>query len=151
MGTRPQRALLVASAGGHWVQLRRVVPAFEGAELVYISTSAACREQVGSARFYPVRDANHHQPFGCIHLAIQLFFIMLAERPDVVFSTGAAPGCIGILIGRLVGARTIWLDSIANVERLSLSGRLIRRVAGLVLTQWPELADDRVEYAGAVL
>jgi len=76
---------------------------------------------------------------------------VVRERPAGVFSTGAAPGCFAILVGRLLGARTIWLDSIALSERLSLSGRLWRRVAGLCLTQWPQVSERGVEYAGDVL
>ena len=70
---------------------------------------------------------------------------------DVVLSTGAAPGYFAILFGRLVGARTIWLDSIANVEQVSMSGQMVRRHADLWLTQWPHLAhEDGPECAGRV-
>jgi len=151
MALLEQKVLLVASAGGHWVQLRRVVRAFEGAQLSYVTTDPGYRDEVGDAPFYIVRDANRRKPLECIQLAMQLAHILLSERPQVVFSTGAAPGCLAILFGRLLGARTIWLDSIANVDRLSLSARLILPFAGLVLTQWPTLQTKSVEYAGAVL
>ena len=69
-----------------------------------------------------------------------------------VVSTGAAPGYVAIAIGRRFGARTLWLDSIANVEQLSLSGERAIRHADLVLTQWPHLArEGQVEYRGSVL
>jgi hypothetical protein len=49
-------------------------------------------------------------------------------------------------------ARTIWIDSIANVERLSSSGAQARRVADVWLTQWEHLArPEGPEYWGAVL
>ena len=51
-----------------------------------------------------------------------------------------------------MGARTIWLDSIANVEELSMSGSWIGRSADLWLTQWPHLArPEGPHYAGSVL
>ena len=43
------------------------------------------------------------------------------------------------------------LDSVANVDELSLSGRLASETADLCLTQWPQLAGGRVKYVGAVL
>jgi hypothetical protein len=56
-----------------------------------------------------------------------------------------------VILGRLLGARTIWLDSIANAERISLSGRLVRPFASVWLTQWEHLArGTRPEYAGQV-
>ena len=73
------------------------------------------------------------------------------ERPDAVVSTGAAPGCFAIIFGRLLGCRTVWLDSVANVEQMSMSGNMVRRYSQLWLTQWPHLAaEDGPEYAGKV-
>jgi UDP-N-acetylglucosamine:LPS N-acetylglucosamine transferase len=80
-----------------------------------------------------------------------MLFVVLRERPSVVVSTGAAPGYLAIRMGARIGARTIWIDSVANVEELSLSGRMASAVADLCLTQWPHLAGGRVRYLGAVL
>ena len=74
--------------------------------------------------------------------ALSLLWVLIRERPDVVISTGAAPGYFGIFFGRLMGARTIWLDSVANAEVLSLAGRKAGRLADLWLTQWPHLAKE---------
>jgi hypothetical protein len=81
---------------------------------------------VGNQRFYVIPDATRWDRWGVLRLAARIARILLQERPQVVVSTGAAPGCIALVLGRLLGARTIWLDSIANVERLSLAGRMVR-------------------------
>ena len=49
----------------------------------------------------------------------RLSWIVWTNKPDVVVSTGAAP-VIALLLGRMMGARTIWLDGVADVEQLSL-------------------------------
>jgi UDP-N-acetylglucosamine:LPS N-acetylglucosamine transferase len=99
-----------------------------------------------------VRDASRWTKFGLIVQAFQVFWLIVRLRPETVLSTGAAPGFFGLLFGKLLGARTIWLDSLANVEQVSLSGRLARRCADLWLTQWPHLAKpEGPHYAGAVL
>jgi hypothetical protein len=43
-------------------------------------------------------------------------------------------------MGKFLGAKTIWLDSIANVEHISMSGEKVRGFTDLWLTQWPHLA-----------
>lgn len=153
-GERERRAtkvLAVASGGGHWVQLLRVLPAFEGAELVFACAHPDCREDVPGRRVHVVTDANQWEKLRVIRLAFEMLGIVLRERPDVVFSTGAAPGFFALLFGRMIGARTIWLDSLANADQLSLSGRIVRPFAKLWLTQWPELArGEGPEYAGSV-
>jgi hypothetical protein len=66
---------------------------------------------------------------------------MLKTRPHVVITTGAAPGYFAIRMGRVLGARTLFLDSVANAEKLSLSAHLSQRHADLMLTQWPDVAE----------
>ena len=70
----------------------------------------------------------------------------------MIVTTGALPGVIGIALGRLIGARTLWIDSIANGEEMSQSGRRARMLATRCLSQWPEVAAaERVGYSGSVL
>jgi len=67
-------------------------------------------------------------------------------------TTGSAPGLLALRLARLLGMRTVWIDSVANVEELSLSGRKARRYADLWLTQWPHLAKEQgPEYRGSLL
>ena len=147
-----QRVLAVASAGGHWVQLMRLRPAFDGCDIAFVTTNAGYRADVGDARYYTVRDANRWDKIGLLRQLTKLAWVVLRERPDVVVTTGAAPGYFAIRLARLLGARTAWVDSIANAEELSLSGQMAGRHADLWLTQWPELAaPDGPHYSGAVL
>ncbi len=149
---RRRRVLLVASGGGHWVQLLRLRPAFEGCDVAYVCVRSEYALDVQGARFFAVNDATRWNKFGLALLALRMFVIVLRVRPDAVISTGAAPGYFALRLGKLLGARTLWLDSIANVERLSMTGTLVRRYADRWLTQWPHLAQaGGPEYAGSVL
>jgi len=149
---RRNKVLAVASSGGHWTQLLRVVPALTSFEIVYLTVLESYRLQVPDNRFYFVNDANRWNKLRLITLAIRVAWIIGKERPDVVVSTGAAPGYFALLFGRLFGARTIWIDSITNIERLSMSGSLVGRHADLWLTQWPHLArPEGPHFGGSVL
>lgn len=149
--SRPGKILAVASSGGHWAQLRRLAPSFAGHEVVYVTTDAGHWEEVAPARLYAVGDASRWNRWALLRSAARIGLIVLRERPRVVISTGAAPGYLAITFGALVGARTLWVDSIANVEELSLSGRMASRRADLCLTQWAHLAGDEIRFAGRVL
>jgi hypothetical protein len=150
-GRRSQRVLAVASSGGHWVQLRRMTPAFEDHDVAYLTTDAGHQSEVGGARFHVVNDANRWNKFALALCAAKVLWVVLRERPTVVISTGAAPGYLAIRFARMMGARTVWIDSVANVEELSMSGRMASETADLCLTQWPHLAEGRICYLGAVL
>ncbi|MCI0629918.1 MAG: hypothetical protein L0Y44_04610 [Phycisphaerales bacterium] len=153
------RILAVSSGGGHWVEMLRIVSAFEGADLAFATVNGDYRREVPRHRFYAVRDATRWNKLGLARLALGILKILLSERPDVVVTTGAAPGYFALRMGKWLGVKTIWLDSIANVDELSLSGQMAGRFADLWLTQWPHLATPHAagpsqripEYAGAVL
>jgi UDP-N-acetylglucosamine:LPS N-acetylglucosamine transferase len=142
------KVLAVGSAGGHWTQLMRLLPALDQHDVALISTM----DQGVGKRFYRVLDANQREKWAMVKMMIQVFLVVLRERPHVVISTGAAPGYMALRFGRLFGARTIWVDSFANVDQLSMAGRLAGPHADLWLTQWAHLAKPGgPEFIGAVI
>ncbi|OAB63404.1 glycosyl transferase [Leptolyngbya valderiana BDU 20041] len=124
------------------MQLLRLRPAFEGARVTYVSVRPAYASDVPGERFVSINDATRWDKVGLARMAFKLLVIMLRVRPNVVISTGAAPGYFAIRLGKVLGARTIWLDSIANVEEMSMTGMLVKDHATLWMTQWPHLADE---------
>ena len=139
MTNRKIRVLAAASTGGHWIQLKRLRPAFADAEIHYLTTNPQHAVEVRGP-LYAVEDANNQTHLRLLIMFLRVLWLVLRVRPDVVVSTGAAPGAAAIMLGKLAGARTIWVDSIANAEELSMSGRWVRHWTDLWLTQWPELA-----------
>jgi len=145
--TRRRRVLFVSSSGGHWVQLRRLRPAFEGWSPHYASTNPGYRSTVDPGeRFFAVPEATRWNKVRLVYQAVSVLWVVLRTRPDVVVSTGASPGFFALLFGRLLRRETIWVDSIANVDEMSLSGQQARRFATLWLTQWPHLAGPEGPY-----
>jgi len=130
----------------------RLRKALEGAKTVYVTTLPGYRHDIAPDDFYIVRDATRWDKVGLLVEAMQILRVLLRVKPHVVITTGAAPGYFAIRFGKLLGARTIWVDSIANVEELSLSGKKAGRYADLWLTQWPHLArPGGPYYYGSVL
>ena len=150
---KPRKILAIASGGGHWVQMRRIMPAFEGFDVAYASVDPSSAADVPGRTFYVIQNVTRRDRLGFAVLITQLARILIRERPDIVITTGAAPGFIALgMTKALLRAKTIWVDSIANAERLSSSGARARRVADVWLTQWEHLAGPGgPDYWGAVL
>lgn len=145
--------MVATSDGGHWVQMRRILPAFSGFELVCVGTEPRADPDLGAVRYYAVRNVSRANAHALPVLVWQLARAIRRERPDAVVTTGAGPGLIALALARyLAGSRTVWIDSIANTERMSLSGRMAGRVADAWLVQWEHLArPEGPHYWGAVL
>ena len=151
--SRQHRILAVASAGGHWVQLGRISEAFADSDTLYVTTTAGETAPSGDRPVVKIADGSRKEPFRLLLTGMQLAILMLRFRPDAIITTGAAPGYVALRLGKLRGCRTVWLDSIANAEEISMSGRLARPYADLWLTQWDKLASTTpgLEYWGQVL
>ena len=137
---RRRRVLAIASAGGHWIQLLRLMPAFSRHDVTFASTRDWCAADCGNAPFVCVPDASRWNKVKLAWSLLSVAWLLVRLRPDVIVTTGAAPGFFALRLGRLFGARTVWVDSMANAEKLSLSGQGAGRHASLWLTQWPHLA-----------
>lgn len=145
---------LAASAGGHTSQLLKLTDSWNGYDTFYVTTTEVVKDKLGKfGNVYVVGECNREYPIRVVRVFLRCVRIIFKEKPDVVISTGAAAGCMLCFLGKMLGARVIWVDSITNVKRISLSGRMTRFIADLFLVQWPELAQKykNVEYVGEVV
>lgn len=148
------RICLAASAGGHISQLLKLAECWNGYETFCVTTTDVVRNKLNKlGEVYVVGECNRQHPLRVIAVFLRCLCIVFKERPDVVISTGAAAGCMLCFLGKMFGAKVVWIDSITNVERISLSGRMVRYVADLFLVQWPELTSryKKVEFVGTLV
>ena len=133
--------------------MRRILPAFEGLEVAFASVYPDYENDVPGHRFYSFPDFSRFNIVPIFKLVPTLTAILLKERPHIVITTGSAPALIALAIARvLFRSKTIWIDSIANTEKLSSSGRAAKYVANIWLTQWEHLAGPKgPKYWGAVV
>jgi UDP-N-acetylglucosamine:LPS N-acetylglucosamine transferase len=148
------KALLVCSPGGHLQQMLALEPAWSGAERVWVTLPGA---DVG----YLLADeqvtlANGPTNRSIVNLVrnIGLAWRLLRRvRPDAILSTGAGLAVPFFLVGKLLGVRLVYVESVTRTESISLSGRLVYWLADRFFVQWPAVAKRyrRAEYAGSVL
>jgi len=160
-GTRPIRVLAICSGGGHWVELRRLRRAFEGCDVTWCTTHPDYRNELmadvpeGSPapKFFAVLEANRWRKLNMVGQFLGVIWVLLRVRPEAIVTTGSSPGFFAVCLGKLVlRARTVWVQSIADTEGMSTSGRLAGRFSDLWLTQWAHLATpDGPHYRGSVI
>ncbi len=147
----PKRILAIASGGGHFVQLLRLRPAWQGHDVTYATVHAASASDVAPARLLTFRDVSRADWWRLPLALWDIAGILLRVRPQVIITTGALPPLLALGLARPFGVRTLWVDSIANSEVLSDSGRHAAKVATQVITQWRDLAIPSVDHWGSVL
>ncbi|WP_416068167.1 glucuronosyltransferase [Rhizobium sp. ZK1] len=147
-----RKILAVSSGGGHWDELIALRGAFDEADVVFATTIPELLQKYSITDGYCLPDCNRNDVWMSVRCFFSAFSLVFRSRADVVISTGAAPGLFCLLAARIMGKKTIWIDSIANAEELSMSGKLAGFVATTWLTQWQHLArPSGPHFAGAVL
>lgn len=144
----------MASAGGHLLQLVQLRNLWSDEERHWVTFDKAdarsllAGEQVVWA-FYPTNRSLTNLMRNSL-LAIK---IVRQLRPRAVVTTGAGIAVPFCYVGRLFGARIIFVESLARVTEPSLTARLVHPVAHRFFVQWPTLRDRfrKAEYEGSLL
>ena len=133
--------------------MNRLLPAFVSDDLHFASTEASYQQVNPSHPFTHIPEASRNSSyFAILKQALCVFKLVASIRPDVIVSTGASVGFFALLFGKKLGAKTIWVDSIANVDSISMSGEKAKKHADLFITQWQHLAQgERPAWYGAVI
>ena len=143
-----------ASSGGHMTELMALLehqrewpvsPSF------YVSTldlSGSIAEPASNT--WHIGECDRRRPLSALLVIFRSIRIIRGSRPDCIVTTGSLPLALFCLVAKLHGSKVVWIDSVSQIGRLSLSGRLIRPFADLFFVQWPELESryPGVRYAG---
>lgn len=143
---------IVCSYGGHLTELRFLSEAFEGHETFFI-TYENFRTRDLDRRKYLLSSIDT-SPWRMAKAFYRIGNILLRERPDAVISTGSEIAIPAFVWARIVGAKTIYIESWCRVRALSKTGKIVYPLSDLFLVQWPELAEKnsgKLRYEGTVL
>lgn len=145
---------LVASSGGHLMQLFSLRSFWQNYERIWVSFE---REEAKSLlEGETVIGAYHPTNRNLVNFLRNLWLawvLLRRERPQAVLSTGAGVAVPFLLVGRILGMKTVYIESLARIHDLSLSGKLVYFFVHHFFVQWEELTKcyPRAVYGGRVL
>jgi beta-1,4-N-acetylglucosaminyltransferase len=154
----PADVLLVCSTGGHLLQLLALREAYVQEKRVWVTFDKSDARSLLRDESVVYAYGPTNRTFGLTAALNTLRNLALAwsvmgrAKPAVVLTTGAGVAVPFAWIGRLRGARVVYVESFTRIDAPSLSCRLIRPVAARVYGQWPEFvrAVPRSRYLGNV-
>lgn len=131
---------LICSSGGHlyelfslenfWKQYTRFWVTFDKHDVHYLLE----QERV----YYAYHPTNRHL-FNMLRNFSLAWRILKKEGPDVLITTGAGLAVPFIYVAKIFKIHTIYIESLARVENLSLSGKLVYWITDRFYVQWPSL------------
>ena len=67
--------------------------------------------------------------------------VLREEKPDLIISSGAGVAVPFFWLGKLRGAKTIYLEVYDRIDRSTLTGRLVYPVTDRFVVQWEDLKE----------
>jgi beta-1,4-N-acetylglucosaminyltransferase len=146
------KILLVSSSGGHFAGMLQLKTFWQSHERVWTTFKTDDVEEIleGERRYWAFSPTNRHI-LNLIRNGFLALIILLKERPDMVLSTGAGVAVPFLVLGKLLGAQTLFIESLTRTNELSLSARLVLPFAQ-VYVQWAKLQEKYPQtfYRGVV-
>ncbi len=128
---------VVSSCGGHLAEVRALRPVYEEYEHFYVLNDRVPLRDGMMGRTYFI--AHAERDWKTLLNVIEAFRILRKERPRVILSMGAGPAVPFCLVGKLFGARTVFVETLTRVRAPSLTGRIMYWLADVFIYQWESL------------
>jgi beta-1,4-N-acetylglucosaminyltransferase len=153
-GERKLKIALVCSHGGHLTETEALWPAFAEHECFLVSYRCERTEKFDRVqRKYLLQNIGANL-WRMAKAFAQAVIILSKEQPDVVLSTGSEIAIPFLWVGKLLGIRTVYVESWCRIRTRSGTGPLVYPAADLFLVQWPGVIDlygPKARYEGGLL
>lgn len=131
---------LVGSSGGHLTHLYMLKPFWEKHERFWVTfdkqdANSILKEENVQHCYFPT-NRNIKNLIKNTFLAIK---IIKKEKPDLIISSGAAVAVPFFYIGKLHGAKTIYIEVFDRIDKSTLTGKLVYPVTDKFIVQWEEM------------
>ncbi len=145
---------LVVSTGGHLVQLTNLESMWKEHERFWVTFSKEdAKALLEKERVIWAHHPTNRNLLNLFRNLILAWNVLRKEKPDAIVSTGAGVAVPFFWIGKILGIRTVFIESLTRIHDLSLTGKLIYPFASRFFVQWPELGArySKAIYAGNTL
>jgi beta-1,4-N-acetylglucosaminyltransferase len=135
------KLLLVCSAGGHLLELLALQEhVWSNFDRTWVTLRKIDSESLlkGEKVYYAYGPTNRNY-LNLVRNFFYALYVLAKEHPTCVVSSGAGIAIPFLYFGRLLGARTIYLESFARWSKLSLTGRAVYPVVHDFLVQSPHI------------
>jgi beta-1,4-N-acetylglucosaminyltransferase len=149
----PVDVLLVCSPGGHLLQLLALHEAWEGYSHAWVTLDKSdARSLLRDERVFYGYGPTIRNASNLLRNLRLAWRIVRTTKPAVILTTGAALAVPFGWIGKVNGAKIVYVESFTRIEKASLSCRLMKPVVDRMYVQWPELLArlPAARYAGNV-
>lgn len=133
------KVALVGSSGGHLTHLYMLKPFWNDKERFWVTFDKEdARSLLKDEKVYPCYFPTNRNIFNLIRNTFVAIKVLRKEKPDLIVSSGAAVAVPFFYVGKLMGAKLIYLEVYDRIDKPTLTGRFVYPIADKFIVQWDE-------------
>ena len=140
--TKEIKVCLVGSSGGHLTHLYMLKPFWENKERFWVTFDKAdAQSLLEGEKMYPCYFPTNRNIKNLIRNTFLAIKILIKEKPNLIVSSGAAVAVPFFWLGKLFGAKTIYIEVFDRIDKSTLTGKLVYPVTDRFIVQWDEMKE----------
>lgn len=134
------KVCLVGSSGGHLTHLYMLKLFWQNKERFWVTFDKAdAKSLLEGEKMYPCYYPTNRNIKNLIKNTIVAWKILNKERPDIIISTGAAVAVPFFYLGKILGAKTIYIEVFDRIDASTMTGKLVYPIADKFIVEWEEM------------
>lgn len=134
------KVCLVGSSGGHLTHLYMLKPFWENKERFWVTFDKEdARSLLQGETMYPCYYPSNRSLKALIINTHRAIKILRKEKPDLIISSGAAPAVPFFYLGKLMGAKTIYIEVFDRIDKPTIAGKMVYPVTDRFIVEWEEM------------
>lgn len=130
---------LVGSSGGHLTHLYMLKPFWQDKERFWVTFDKTdAKSLLKDEKMYPCYFPTNRNVLNLIRNTFVAIKILKKEKPDLIISSGAAVAVPFFYIGKLMGAKLIYIEVYDRIDKPTVTGRLVYPIVDKFIVQWEE-------------
>ena len=131
---------LVGSSGGRLTHLYMLKPFWENKDRFWVTFDKEdARSLLEEERMYPCYYPTNRSLKALIKNTKTAWKVLRKERPDLIISSGAAVAVPFFYLGKLMGAKLIYIEVFDRIDKPTMTGKLVYPIADKFIVQWEEM------------
>jgi UDP-N-acetylglucosamine:LPS N-acetylglucosamine transferase len=131
---------LVGSSGGHLTHLYMLKSFWKDKDRFWVTFDKEdARSILKGEKVYSCYYPSNRSIKALIINTVRALKILPKEKPDLIISSGAAPAIPFFWIGKIMGAKTIYIEVFDRINDTTISGKLVYPVTDKFIVQWEEM------------
>lgn len=134
------KVCLVGSSGGHLTHLYMLKPFWKDKERFWVTFDKEdARSLLKGEKMFPCYYPSNRSLKALLINTVRALKIIYKERPNLIISSGAAPAIPFFYIGKLFGAKLIYIEVFDRIDKPTISGKIVYPIVDKFVVEWEEM------------